>query len=124
MCYKILILFISLLFLNSCSPATGPAVFNDSGMAIEITTYYEDGHRITGLMDPGIFLWAGYTGGQITSATVIVAGVSYSLEMEQLRTPATGEKYAAFVVRSDGVYKVKLREALEMAELAEKEKRK
>ena len=121
--YKILILFIPLFYFFGCSVGKGPAFFNDSGGTIEIIACYEDGHRIVGSLDSGVFLWAGYLRAPISSATVTVAGISYSLGTEELRSPIPGDNWAAFVVRSDGVHKIKLSEAREMAEMAANRKK-
>ena len=117
--YKFLIVLISLFLFSGFSgcdyKTVGPAIFNDSGGTIKTIKHYENGHRIEGTLRQADFLWGGYQVAPIVSMIVIVAETSYSIGKDELKTPMVGEKHAAFIVRSDGIHKVRLSEALEMA---------
>ncbi|HEY0944735.1 MAG TPA: hypothetical protein VGD81_05690 [Opitutaceae bacterium] len=110
----ICLLFFTTLFLAGCSRPIGPAIVNASGLQIEIVTEYEDGRRIDGKLEDGRLLWAGRPDAQIVRLSVKVGEYSFSTASDELRIPLPGDKWPAFVVRKNGLKKVRLDEALKL----------
>jgi hypothetical protein len=104
------------LLTSSCwDPAVGPVLVNASGDVAHISSSYEDGRTINGELEDGRVLWAGYAGAPISSAEVRVGDSTFRLAADELRTPLPGDKWAAFVLKKEGIQQVQLGDAVAAA---------
>ena len=105
------------LLISACSRAIGPALANASGEIAHILTRYDDGHTISCDLESGRLLWAGSAASDISSVVIQVGSASYTLVAAELKTPMPGDKWVAFVLKKEGIQKVRFEEARHAADV-------
>jgi hypothetical protein len=101
---------------STCIPAKGPVLVNASGTVAHVSSSYEDGRAIESDLENGHVLWVGSGGAPISSVVVRVGVSTFTLSAVGLRTPLEGDKWAAFILKKEGLQKVKLDVAMSAAD--------
>lgn len=105
----------ALLTASCWDPSVGPVLVNASGQVAHISSRFEDGQTINGELEDGRVLWAGYARAPISSVEVRVGDATFRLAADELRTPFSGDKWAAFVLRKKAIEQIKLSDAVAAA---------
>lgn len=107
---RVLLVLIACAF-PACRSGEGPLLINVSGKPADLAVYSENGDVERGTCGDQAAVWLGKSGSATARVEIVLDGVTYVLEGDELHTRFGKDRATAFVIESTGPRKLELREA-------------